>query len=144
MQSHFLLLLRYLANEYILYMFQYAMSDSSSLANGSTTLLNLLVIKVTLPYYCRNRQPPPSGLGTASPAYVEARQYAPVTAARRQVWQTENVTDLVERTLNSCLHALCSHYWGPHLETFSGLMSAFSPALFLSSGLVTQGSIKRT
>ena len=33
---------------------------------------------------CRNKQPP-SGLGTASPAYVEARQYAPVSSARRQV-----------------------------------------------------------
>ena len=35
--------------------------------------------------YCRNRQPPPSGLGTASPAYVEARMYAPANAPRRQV-----------------------------------------------------------
>ncbi|KAJ7371586.1 hypothetical protein OS493_024261 [Desmophyllum pertusum] len=34
--------------------------------------------------YRMNRQQPPSGLGTASPAYVEARHYAPVNSARRQ------------------------------------------------------------
>nr|XP_058941417.1 uncharacterized protein LOC131769700 [Pocillopora verrucosa] len=33
--------------------------------------------------YRMNKQPP-SGLGTASPAYVEARQYAPVSSAMRQ------------------------------------------------------------
>ena len=37
-------------------------------------------------YACRNKQPPASGLGTASPAYVEARMYAPANASRRQVF----------------------------------------------------------
>ena len=37
-------------------------------------------------YTCRNKQPPASGLGTASPAYVEARMYAPANAPRRQVF----------------------------------------------------------
>ena len=46
--------------------------------------------------------------------------------------QTENVTDLVEHALNSCLHVLCSHYWFPHLETFSGFMSAFSLTYIIS------------
>lgn len=34
--------------------------------------------------YRMNKQPPASGLGTASPAYVEARMYAPANAPRRQ------------------------------------------------------------
>ena len=37
-------------------------------------------------YTCRNKQPPASGLGTASPAYVEARMYAPANNPRRQVF----------------------------------------------------------
>ena len=36
-------------------------------------------------FFYRNRQPPPSGLGTASPAYVEARMYAPANATKKQV-----------------------------------------------------------
>lgn len=34
--------------------------------------------------YRMNKQPPSSGLGTASPAYVEARMYAPPTATKKQ------------------------------------------------------------
>ena len=37
-------------------------------------------------YTCRNKAPPSSALGTASPAYVEARRYFPANAPRRQVF----------------------------------------------------------
>lgn len=36
----------------------------------------------------RNKQPPSSGLGTASPAFVEARMYAPPNAANKKVLTT--------------------------------------------------------
>ncbi|KAL9964710.1 hypothetical protein ACROYT_G028387 [Oculina patagonica] len=51
--------------------------------------------------YRMNRQPPPSGLGTASPAYVEARQYAPVTAARKQDDQSKPPLNYADLSFNN-------------------------------------------
>ena len=39
-------------------------------------------------FFGRNKQPPSSGLGTASPAFVEARMYAPPNAANKKVLTT--------------------------------------------------------
>ena len=46
--------------------------------------------------FYRNRQPPPSGLGTASPAYVEARMYAPANATKKQVGKKDFVRFILE------------------------------------------------
>ena len=39
-------------------------------------------------FFGRNKQPPSSGLGTASPAFVEARMYAPPNTANKKVLTT--------------------------------------------------------
>ena len=43
-------------------------------------------------FFGRNKQPPSSGLGTASPAFVEARMYAPPNAANKKVLTTNEFT----------------------------------------------------
>ena len=48
-------------------------------------------------FFGRNKQPPSSGLGTASPAFVEARMYAPPNAANKKV-----LTTTVFHTLRYC------------------------------------------
>ena len=68
-------------------------------------------------------------LATATPAYVDSRQYFPVTPVWRQVWKKQNAVDLAGHAFDS--FQLCNQFaanLGVVLPS-SEVMSAFKPKL---------------